>query len=87
MARRCFLFIRKSLLPSVEQATAGIGFALREMREKKTNRAYKHSFPAWIRHHRMSRRTEEVRSDGVSANLLDARADSGAIQRINFALH
>jgi hypothetical protein len=33
---------------SVEQATSGIGFALREMWEKKTTRAYKHSFPAWM---------------------------------------
>jgi hypothetical protein len=33
---------------SVEQATARIGFALREMQEKKTARAYKHSFPAWM---------------------------------------
>jgi hypothetical protein len=80
---------------SVEQATGGIGFALREMWEKKTNRAYKHSFPAhgWKdrlhprRHRRLSWRSEEVRSDGVSANLLVARADSGVIRRLNFALH
>jgi hypothetical protein len=78
---------------SVEQATGGIGFALREMWKKKTTRAYKHSFPAWmeridfIRGRRLSRRSEEVRSDGVSANLLVARADSGAIRRLNFALH
>src|SRR5262249_49487005 len=33
---------------SVEQATARIGFALRETWGKKTARAYKHSFPAWM---------------------------------------
>jgi len=51
--------------------TARIGSALREMREKKTNRAYKHSFPAWLQRidlsaarRRLSRRSEEFRSDG-----------------------
>jgi hypothetical protein len=63
------------------------------MQEKKTARAYKHSFPDGTdrphprRRRRLSRRSEEVRSDGVSANLLVARADSGAIRRTNFALH
>jgi hypothetical protein len=57
---------------SVEQATSGIGFALREMWEKKTTRAYKHSFPAWMERidyirgnaaAGLSRRSERVRSD------------------------
>jgi hypothetical protein len=41
------------------------------MWEKKTTRAYKHSFPAWMERidfvrgrRRLSRRSEEVRSDG-----------------------
>jgi len=33
---------------SVEQATARTGSALQEMWEKKTTRAYKHSFTAWL---------------------------------------
>jgi len=79
---------------SVEQATARIGVALREMREKKTNRAYKHSFPAWLQRIDFVRGATPAESAfgrisqrRISANLLVARADSGAIRRINFALH
>jgi hypothetical protein len=81
---------------SVEQATSGIGFALREMWEKKTTRAYKHSFPAWMERlgiirgsvaAGLSRAFGTSSQRRVSANLLAARADSGAIQGINFALH
>ena len=64
--------------------------------EEKTNRAYKHSFPHGMERFDIVRGTaaageigvrEGTRSDGVSANLLAARAGRGAIQDINFALH
>jgi len=74
---------------SVEQATTRIGFALREMWEKKTTRAYKHSFPAWMqrdrlyprRRRRLSRRSEEFRSDGfrqIYSSRAPTAAQSGA---------
>jgi hypothetical protein len=79
---------------SVEQATGRIGFALREMWEKKTTRAYK-AFVSCMdatdrlcprRRRRLSRRLGRNSQRRISANLLVARADSGTIRRINFAL-
>jgi hypothetical protein len=74
---------------SVEQATGRIGFALREMWEKKTTRAYKafvSCMDATDRLHprqrgRLSRRSEEFRSDGfrqIYSSRAPTAAQSGA---------
>jgi hypothetical protein len=66
------------------------------MWEEKINRAYKHSFLHGMERldiirgsaaAGLSRHSEGARSDGVSANLLAARADTVAIRSINSALH
>ena len=66
------------------------------MWEEKINRAHKHSFPHGVERFDIVRGSTAAGLElafgtssqrRVSANLLAARADSGAIQGINFALH